>query len=96
MKPFQLQIQLTPKAVVWVDHDQRLVRVWFGTDRKIIMDGDVVDHVSALQASEKISYVVPPGANKVAECSADRFANRTHCGMPTPSNALPIRVSVGS
>ena len=34
--------------------------------------------------------VKPPGANKVAKCSADRLANRTHCGRLPPAGATHV------
>ncbi|MEO1528225.1 MAG: alpha/beta hydrolase [Planctomycetota bacterium] len=51
-------VQKSDDGRAWIDPDRRLVRVWFGTDRQPIMDGNAVHHVSSLQAAEEITYGV--------------------------------------
>lgn len=51
-------MQKSDDGRVWIDPDRRVVRVWFGTDRKLIMDGDAVHHLSSLQGTDEITYGV--------------------------------------
>ncbi|HUG71267.1 MAG TPA: alpha/beta hydrolase [Pirellulaceae bacterium] len=43
---------------VWIDPDQRLVRVWFATDRRAITDDDIVRRFDSQQSSDEITYGV--------------------------------------
>jgi esterase/lipase superfamily enzyme len=43
---------------VWIDPDQRLVRVWFATDRQPVVENDVVQRFHSQQSADEITYGV--------------------------------------
>ncbi|APZ93430.1 alpha/beta hydrolase [Fuerstiella marisgermanici] len=51
-------VQKSTDDRVWVDPDNRLVRVWFATDRKPVEADDVLQRFSSNQSSDQITYGV--------------------------------------
>lgn len=51
-------VQRSTDDRVWVDPDNRLVRVWFATDRKPIKSNNLLERFSAYQSSDDMTYGV--------------------------------------
>ncbi len=51
-------IQKSGDDRVWIDHDRRLVRVWFGTDRQPIATDGIVERFHSEESADEITYGV--------------------------------------